>query len=241
MKPERNEDTALSKPGLCAPVRFVRHPSAKRYILGVTRDGVVKVTVPRGGTIAEGRRLMELHADWIKRQLAERAALEKRRRLAAGDTILFRGEYHVLNLVCEDDGYRVVFADQSVTVFDPAEDLRGVVESHLWRLARGVLPARVRELAERVGVQVQKVVVRNQKSRWGSCSPRGTISLNWRLVQAPGWVCDYLIYHELVHLRKMNHSRQFWSLVDSVCPWRKRAEQWLKRKSGELFDGLRRY
>jgi predicted metal-dependent hydrolase len=77
-------------------------------------------------------------------------------------------------------------------------------------------------------------MVRNQRSRWGSCSPRGTISLNWRLIQAPPNVRDYIILHELCHLRQMNHSDRFWREVASVCPDYQRAELWLKR-NGDLL------
>jgi predicted metal-dependent hydrolase len=85
----------------------------------------------------------------------------------------------------------------------PALDgaLRAVLESHFTRRAKVELPARTWELAALSGVDVRQVMVRNQRSRWGSCSASGTISLNWRLVQTPESVRDYIIYHELVHLR----------------------------------------
>jgi predicted metal-dependent hydrolase len=72
------------------------------------------------------------------------------------------------------------------------------------------------------------VTVRNQRTRWGSCSRRGTISLNWRLIQTPPFVSDYIILHELMHLREMNHSPRFWRQVETVCPGYRTAEEWLK-------------
>jgi predicted metal-dependent hydrolase len=89
----------------------------------------------------------------------------------------------------------------------------------------------VLELAARHGLTVRRITVRSQKSRWGSCSRRGTISLNWRLVQAPGFVRDYLVLHELAHLREMNHSRRFWGEVARLCPDYREAERWLKQHS----------
>jgi predicted metal-dependent hydrolase len=79
------------------------------------------------------------------------------------------------------------------------------------------------------------VTVRNQRSRWGSCSRRGTISLNWRLVQTPLFVRDYLVLHELAHLKEMNHSRRFWSEVARLCPDFPEAERWLKQHSRLLM------
>jgi predicted metal-dependent hydrolase len=88
--------------------------------------------------------------------------------------------------------------------------------------------------AEQHGLSVKRVTVRNQKSRWGSCSRRGTISLNWRLIQAPGFVADYIILDELMHVRQMNHSRKFWHEVESVCPGFTEAEKWLKQHTSLL-------
>ena len=76
---------------------------------------------------------------------------------------------------------------------------------------------------------MNRVTVRNQRTRWGSCSRRGTISLNWRLIQAPGFVRDYIILHELAHTLEMNHSDRFWRQVETLCPDYRNAERWLKQ------------
>jgi predicted metal-dependent hydrolase len=94
--------------------------------------------------------------------------------------------------------------------------------------ARRELVPRVGELAHQHGLRVTRVSIRRQRSRWGSCSRRGAISLNWRLVHAPPHVRDYVIVHELMHLREMNHSARFWAHVDAAFPERDAAEQWLK-------------
>jgi predicted metal-dependent hydrolase len=114
-----------------------------------------------------------------------------------------------------------------VRVADAAGDLRAEVEWHLWTLASRELPPRVLELAAAESLTVGRVCVRSQRSRWGSCSRTGTISLNWRLVQAPLHVRDYIILHELMHLREMNHSARFWGHVERVCPGYREAERWL--------------
>lgn len=119
-----------------------------------------------------------------------------------------------------------------VAAFD--HDLRPALEAHFSRRARIELPARTWELAAVAGVEVKHVTVRNQRSRWGSCSASGTISLNWRLVQTPDFVRDYIIHHELMHLREMNHSARFWARVEEVCPGWRDAEHWLKRNGSLL-------
>lgn len=97
----------------------------------------------------------------------------------------------------------------------------------LRRRAQHELPARLLELASPLGLTVTRVSVRNQRRRWGSCSPSGLICLNWRLITMPGWVRDYVLYHELMHLKRMDHSPAFWKLVASVCPYYKTARLWL--------------
>ncbi len=94
--------------------------------------------------------------------------------------------------------------------------------------ARRELPPRLLELAAQVGLRVSRVSVRNQRHRWGSCSVSGHISLNWRLITMPPWVRDYVLYHELMHLRRMDHSPAFWALVAGVCPRYREARAWLR-------------
>lgn len=99
----------------------------------------------------------------------------------------------------------------------------------LRREAAALLTARARELAARHGLAPSRIAVRRQRSRWGSCSRRGAIALNWRLLHAPDFARDYVILHELMHLREHNHSPRFWALVEAAAPRRREAETWLKR------------
>lgn len=95
-------------------------------------------------------------------------------------------------------------------------------------LARRVLPARLLELAAAHGLQVSRVSIRDQRSRWGSCGRDGHICLNWRLVQMPDWVRDYVLVHELMHLRRLDHSPKYWALVAAAYPEYERARRWLR-------------
>ena len=104
----------------------------------------------------------------------------------------------------------------------------------LRQLARCVLRPRLFELAERHGLTVTRVSVRNQRSRWGSCGRDGHISLNWRLVVMPGWVRDYVLIHELMHLRRMDHSPAYWKHVEAACPDYKAARAWLRTHGRSL-------
>ena len=104
-----------------------------------------------------------------------------------------------------------------------------------WRArARAVLPARLAELAARHGLVVTAVSIRSQKTRWGSCGRNGHISLNWRLMLMPDWVRDYVLVHELMHLRRLDHSPKFWRLVEAACPGYRHARQWLRAHGPSL-------
>jgi len=90
------------------------------------------------------------------------------------------------------------------------------------------LPVRLLELAKAFGLDVARVSVRNQRWRWGSCSRKGLICLNWRLVTMPDWVRDYVLIHELMHLKRLDHSPKFWKLVAAACPNYQEARAWLR-------------
>jgi predicted metal-dependent hydrolase len=96
------------------------------------------------------------------------------------------------------------------------------------------LPARLLTLASGLDLKVTKVSIRNQRWRWGSCSRNGHICLNWRLVAMPDWVRDYVLLHELMHLKRMDHSPRFWKLVARVCPTFQEARTWLRQHQALL-------
>ena len=209
-------------------VHFIHHRRARRYVLRVRRDGWCGSLFRGGGRFAFAARFAREHQAWIERQWQQRQTEALRTRAwRDGTEILFRGEPVPLHSEVSGEVQVVWFADQSLSVSAATLDLRGAVENHLWSLAEKELVPRTLQLAAEHRLRPARVVVRNQRSRWGSCSPKGTISLNWRLIQAPAWVRDYLILHELMHLHQMNHSWRFWDLVEQACPEYRSAEQWL--------------
>lgn len=219
-----------------ADVVFERSRRARNYRLTLRRDGTAVATIPVRGSEREAARFVEQHRDWL-----ERARERQRRRPRAaeiwtiGTRVLWRGEMTEVRVAAPGvpgagpGRPQVCLAADVFRVSRLDGDLRPTLEAHFARRARIELPARTWELAALTGVEVKHVVVRNQRSRWGSCSARGTISLNWRLVQTPDFVRDYIVYHELMHLREMNHSARFWARVEEVCPGWREAERWIKR------------
>jgi predicted metal-dependent hydrolase len=114
-------------------------------------------------------------------------------------------------------------------------DPRHISEVEARRAARELVAMLIDEEAPEIGVEPVRVQIRDQRSRWGSCSTRGTLSFNWRLVLAPFDVLDYVVVHELCHLREPNHSRRFWKLVEQRRPdWRAQRD-WLHEHGPELL------
>ncbi|MCX6904572.1 MAG: SprT family zinc-dependent metalloprotease [Verrucomicrobia bacterium] len=216
------------------PVRlhWARHRRARRYILRLKPDGSAWVTIPRGGTETEARSFVQRHTGWIQKRL-ERLAAQPVRNTSwtLGSEILFRGEKVRIEAGSSQETGQVRLGSEVVRVPDLTGNLRPAIERHLRKLAASELPTRVTELAALHQLSVKRVTVRSQRSRWGSCSRRGTLSLNWRIIQAGPFVRDYLILHELMHLREMNHSKRFWREVERVCPGYGEAERWLKEHS----------
>lgn len=125
------------------------------------------------------------------------------------------------------------FGDETV-VARRGETVKAAVCRRMREIASRELKARLAAFAARFQLVVRRVTIRGQHTRWGSCSPEGAIALNWRLVQMPDSVRDYILLHELMHLQERNHSRRFWTLVERVCPGHQAARRWLKAHEGEL-------
>jgi predicted metal-dependent hydrolase len=211
------------------PIHFIRSRRARRYIIRLRSDGSVRATVPSRGSIKEAKAFAERKIDWISKQLQKQRQQPVRPQVwQHGTEILYRGKPLQLHIAHDHNGGILTFGDQSIRGINTA-DVRLTVERHLWRLAAKELSQRTIALARLHNITIRCVTVRNQRSRWGSCSRKGTISLNWRLIQTPEFVRDYIILHELMHCREMNHSKHFWKEVATVCREYQKAESWLKQ------------
>jgi hypothetical protein len=183
------------------PIVFARHPRARRYVIRVSADGAVRVTIPRGGSKKEAAAFAERERAWIEKQ-QRRLEDERRNR----------------ELRTENSELRTPNSEPQMPDLDATVLAR----------AKRELPARLLALAAQHGLTVARVSVRNQRWRWGSCSRRGHICLNWRLVDHPAWVRDYVMLHELMHLKRLDHSPRFWKLVAKACPEYQAARAWLR-------------
>ena len=229
------ERTPDAPPVLQSLVDVVRVRTARRYILRVRPDGSLRVTVPRWGSRAGALRFIESERAWIARQrqkLRETAPRE----WGDGTQILFRGAATTIAIEWRGGLWVAVYGSRVAPLpAGPSVNIRAAIEADLRVAAEEYLIPRLAALASQHDLTYRRVSVRNQRSRWGSCSRKGTISLNFRLIQVPPDVCDYILLHELMHLRQQNHSRRFWRLVEHACPGFRDAERWLRKNGKALF------
>jgi len=210
-------------------VRMRRHRQARRYTLRIqsaTRE--VVLTIPPRGTLKEAREFAQKHGGWIAARLDR---LPKAAPFADGIVVPLRGVSH--RIAHRRDVRGTVWTDAGpggerlLCVAGNAPHIDRRIGDFLRREAKRDLEAASLRFASELGVRVKRVAVRDQSSRWGSCSTTGVLSFSWRLILAPSMVLHYLAAHEVAHLLEMNHSVRFWRLVQRLCPDHERAKVWL--------------
>ncbi|MEA2677016.1 MAG: hypothetical protein QOJ81_1157 [Chloroflexota bacterium] len=199
-----------------------RSPKARRIRLQVTEDGEALIVMPLRASERDAAALYEKHRDWVARQQAKfeerRIKLATRPSLAAGRVLMVNG------------------AARKVRVSNDAE--RDALERQLRREARDVFKARINARAAEMEVVPKALQVRDQKSRWGSASKDGGLSLSWRLILCPPEILDYLVVHELAHLRYGGHGKRFWHLVEKHYGDSRPARKWLRDHNDEIRQAL---
>lgn len=208
----------------------VRRSRRARRVRVNVRDHVrVEVVLPqRAPECAAAEAVREL-APWIERRLAEgRSALARVAERGASVPYLGRS----LELVAQPGRTRARVDGDLLLV--PEGDHRPAVERLYRRLARAEVAARLDRAAAAAALSYTALSIRSQSSRWASCSPAGAMSFNWRLLLAPEPVLDYVVWHEVCHLRVRDHSPAFWAMVEQWCPaWREQRD-WLRRHGATL-------
>jgi predicted metal-dependent hydrolase len=212
-----------------------RRPTARRLTLRVSSaTGEVVMTLPTRTSIGVARTFAISHGGWI----AARLARMPERVLFVPDAVVpIRGVPHRVVQRGSRSGITRLeaAADEPVlSVACEAPHIARRVTDFLQREARRDLTEAVARYTEKLGQGPSRITLRDTRSRWGSCTVRGELNFSWRLILAPPLVLDYLVAHEMGHLREMNHSSRFWTLVGSLCPHVDEAERWLKRNGATL-------
>ena len=206
---------------------------ARRISLAICPEAGLVITRPICYPVAVVFSFVRRHQNWILKHLGQRQSVAEciPLRWPYGMTLPYRGQEFVVklqetlnqpNVSCDGEGNLRVHL-RRVNV----EAGRRLLKEWYWAEASRWLNMRVTDLGSRLGMIWRGVIIRDQRRRWGSCSVTGTLSFNYRLVMMPPAVMDYVVLHELVHRRHMNHSSDFWALVESYHPQYRQARKWL--------------
>lgn len=234
------EEPVIHVDGRVIPVRLRRHARARRFVLRFDQAAcALALTLPPGASRDDALAFAERQGPWLRRRLA---ALPEPVPFAPGERIPLRGQMHEIR---HAPGVRgVVRIDPAGRPDGPLIHVAGEADHLPRRLgdwlkgeARRDLAERVAHHAGRMGLNPRRIAVRDQTTRWGSCSSTGVLSFSWRLILAPGEVLDYVAAHEVAHLAEMNHGPRFWALVQQAVPEMEAKRRWLRRHG----SGLHRY
>lgn len=250
--PPPREPVAFRHPQTSREVRLGEHVvgyalrRARRRSIGfvVAADGL-SVAAPRWVTLADIEAALHEKAGWILRKLAEQRERTQRREAARiewrdGAVVPFLGRPLAVVLDAAAAGALLDADAATLRIGLPphadAAQIRDAVQGWLQRQARRVFEQRCAHYAERLGVRVRRLALSSAQTRWGSANADGAVRLNWRLVHFALSTIDYVVAHELAHLREMNHSARFWDVVRSVIPDYERARDALSDDALPLYD-----
>ncbi len=217
----------------------------KTIAISFDRDGNLCVKAPTWVSKKAIESFLAEKTEWIEatakrlqnqrmKEIAERKGLEN------GEELPYLGQKKILTVVREERqrakvkciGERLIL---SVPYDVDYEEKKEQLEKWYRKEAGIVLEEKVQCFANILSVKYSDIRIKDQKSRWGSCSSKGNLNFNFRIIMAPEYVCDYVVIHELCHLVHMDHSKDFWRLVESVCPAYKQCIKWLKDNGKTLY------
>jgi predicted metal-dependent hydrolase len=202
-----------------------RSPRARRVAVRIPgHDDSVELVLPARAVERDGIAFLHSRADWVIERLDR---LPQRIPFADGAALPLGGEQHFLRHI-GGRGVPVRIEDREILVTGEPRHMARRVGDWLRAEARGRITPLAHDMATRIGREVTRITIRDQKSRWGSCARGGRLSFNWRLVLAPGWILDYVVAHEVAHLEQPNHSPAFWTVVGRLNPHARDARAWLR-------------
>jgi len=213
-----------------------RSRRAKHFLLHVDINGEVEVVVPWRSSWREAEKFVEEKRDWLAKTLAKQAGLRDkipRRQLVSGALLPLLGKTYILRVVQDSWRKRSSFGQEGneVSVFvNSQKQVRDVVIRWYKKMAKEHFTHRVNAYCEQIGVKVNKIVLSDAKSQWGSCMPeKGRVSLAWRLMLGSADMADYVIAHEVAHFMVRGHNKKFWQVVGKLMPGFERQRRWLRQ------------
>ena len=217
---------------------LLEHRARRTVGLKITAEGLV-VHAPKRIFAFQLNQILQEKSNWILSKLEHRAATQiEKIEWLDGEHLLYLGQDIQLNIVPSQTNKTLAFEANILSIATPTPNNHALISRKTiqWYKNQAALDfsRRLEILAAKLGVATPPLTLSNAQSRWGSCNSRGEVRLNWRLLQAPPHIINYVICHELAHLKQMNHSAKFWAVVEQLFPNYKAAEKELKALSPQL-------
>jgi len=204
------------------------------------KQGEVFIYIPSRLPLKRATEFVLLKTSWIQKKLAEQSLKEvPSKHFIDGESFLFLAKHYTLRLFQNNSSPSVIKTPDNLELHGRLNRLsktaiRAALVSWYKQQAKQYLTSRTAEISRKINLAPTSITVKTYKARWGSCGVRGDIQFNWKLMLAPPEVIDYVIIHELCHLKHHNHSAQFWQLVSINCPDFNVSRQWLKTNGFKL-------
>ena len=232
--------------GIVIPYEIKHSKKAKRINLTV-REDLVKISLPWGIPLKTAREFMELKKEWV---LGHIQSFQKRKREKLSRKFLAGEKFPYLDQIITLQTRSIageqievhltgdtiwICLPEKLAKTDRSFQVRAALFSWYKEQARTILGEKIVYYAQLLGVSCNQFRIKEQKTRWGSCSNKGNINLNWRIILAPESVVNYLVLHEVAHLKQLNHSSAFWQLIEKHLPDYRSCKKWLKEQGRDLF------
>lgn len=221
--------------GRSLPLRIVENGRARRLTLRIEPGGRgLRITIPPGLAKGEVERFLLRQQRWLEQKLIK---LPDKPEVRTGVKIPLRGVPHIVVHQPTGRGTTTVGEHEgalALLVYGDVQHLPRRVADFLKREAKRDIEALVATHCETIGKRAKTIRFRDTSSRWGSCTSDGALSFSWRIMMAPPQVINYLVAHEVAHLKEMNHGPGFWRLCEKLCPDTDRCKAWLKRNGNAL-------
>ncbi|HBV98287.1 MAG: hypothetical protein JL50_19625 [Peptococcaceae bacterium BICA1-7] len=212
-----------------------RSARAKNISIKVSPDRGLEVVMPSGVKFYNVESCLKSREDWIIARLDQIKQLQDKK--DSGQVVFLGRKYGLVPIIRHQASASVKILDDKIYITVPdnsPKTLADALERWYRAQARIIIEDRLWRINKEAGYKINRIFIKGQKTRWGSCSRLGNLNFNWRLAMAPVEIIDYIVIHELSHLEEMNHSANFWRLVEKLCPDYKKYRKWL-RENGPLL------
>jgi predicted metal-dependent hydrolase len=244
-KPEIIGKYSVNLDGQSIDYTLKKSHRARLIRLMIDRDSNLVVTVPWRYSVKNLNGVLEKKRKWIIekcRDHKKEPAILVKKQFSTGDYIPYLGKS--IKLLVQSNFSGISYARRTsntlliTVVQDKQQNINSVLELWYRMEADSLIRDKAGKLGKQMDIRFNNLTIRGQRTRWGSCSRKGNLSFNWKLIMAPNAVIDYVIIHELAHIKEMNHSKNFWNVVAVQCPHYKKHRKWLREHDAELNTTL---